>query len=324
MRHPPTRATACALLVLLVGCSSVPSGPTGAFEGRAGEPASPQRLRWHVSVLADRLSPRDHLHPANLDRAIDYLSREFAAAGAVVAEQRYEHGGRIFRNVSAMFGPPTAPRIVVGAHLDAVPGSPGADDDASGLAGLVELAYLVGSSVTAPDRALELVVYGVEEPPFFGTDAMGSRRHAASLAAGANRVALAIALDQIGFFTRSPGSQRFPSAELEALAGSDAGDFIAVVGRQADGDLAARFGEAMQRATNLPVRATTHPDAVSFGLDVSDAASYTRLGMPALLVTDTAPFRGDHRHTAHDRTEAIDYAGLRAVVRSLASAIVGF
>ena len=138
------------------------------------------RLREHVVMLSETLHPRDWQHPENLDACAAFIAARFAAAGASVESQPFDVLGRRYRNVIGRFGAGRGSKVVVGAHYDAIAGTPGADDNASGVAALIELAHLLGRQ--SPEREVELVAYVLEEPPFFRTGQMGSAVHAKSLA----------------------------------------------------------------------------------------------------------------------------------------------
>lgn len=135
-------------------------------------PVDPRRLERHVRKLCQDFFPRDAFHPENLDRAAAYIRSQLEEAGAEVADQPFLVGRDGYRNVVASFGPETRDRVVVGAHYDAAGELPGADDNASGVAGLIELASLLAEA--RPVVRVELVAFTQEEPPTFGTSTMGS------------------------------------------------------------------------------------------------------------------------------------------------------
>src|SRR5947207_1374953 len=163
-------------------------------------------------MLSETFSPRDEGHPDNLDRVAAYVGKEFEQAKGIVSEQPYEVNGKTYRNVIAQFGPETKERIIIGAHYDTAGPRPGADDNASGVAGIIELAYLLGRS-ELPIR-VELVAYTLEEPPYFHTKYMGSAVHAESLKKQGLMVRLMVSLEMIGYFTDAPNSQNFPISIL--------------------------------------------------------------------------------------------------------------
>ncbi|HEX8361116.1 MAG TPA: M28 family peptidase [Longimicrobium sp.] len=282
------------------------------------EAVSAERLEGHVRMLAGELAPRSVSHPANLDAAASYVAARMAEGGAEVADQRYRAHGQTFRNVVARLGPREGERVVVGAHYDAAGPFPGADDNASGVAGVIELArVLAGAPLAVP---VELVAYPCEEPPFFRTPFMGSMVHAASLRDEGVRVRAMIALEMIGFFSDAPGSQSFPSPLLKPFYPSR-GNFITVVGRLGQGPLIRRVKRAMRRASPLTVRSIQAPQAVP-GVDFSDHASYWAAGFDAVMVTDTAFYRNPHYHTAHDTPDTLDYRRMAMVVEGVRAAVL--
>lgn len=281
-------------------------------------PVSPERLEAHVLALSERFGPRDFSHPENLDRAAVYVREDLARAGGAVSVQTYEVNGTPYRNVVASFGPDTRERVVVGAHYDAAGPLPAADDNASGVAGLIELAHLLGAA-RLPLR-VELVAYSLEEPPFFRTPHMGSAVHAASLRRQGVPVRAMLSLEMIGYFTDAPGSQKFPVGFLRWFYPSE-GNFIAVAGKVGGGSLVRRVKRAMRRGSPLPVHALAAPRWVP-GIDFSDHASYWDAGYPAVMITDSAFYRNPFYHTARDTPETLDYARMALVVRGVYAAVL--
>lgn len=284
-----------------------------AARGREAPAVDPARLEAHVRMLSETLSPRDAAHPEGMGAAADYVRGEFERAGAAVSEQRFEVGGTAYRNVIAAFGPAEGERVVVGAHYDAAGPLPGADDNASGVAGLVELAHLLAKS--APRLRVELVAFALEEQPFFRTEQMGSAVHARSLREKGVPVRAMISLEMIGFFSDREGSQRLPSTLLKAFYPTR-GDFITVVGKMDQGPLVRTVKRAMRGATPLPVYSINAPRSIP-GIDFSDHASYWDAGYGAVMVTDTAFYRNPHYHTRTDTAETLDYVRMAAVVRGV-------
>lgn len=271
-----------------------------------------------MRVLSTEFSPRDESHPENLDRAADYIRAQFESAGAGVKEQSYDVGGTKYRNVIAGFGPNTGSRLIVGAHYDTAGPLPGADDNASGVAGLIELAYLLGKQ-KLPVR-IELVAYTLEEPPYFRTEHMGSAVHAASLRKEDVEVKLMICLEMIGYFSDAPESQRLPAPFLKALYPSQ-GNFIAVVGRFGDGLLIRRIKGIMRSATALPVYSINSPTFVP-GVDFSDQLNYWNAGYDVVMITDTAFFRNPNYHTSQDTADKLDYKRMAMVVEAVYAAVM--
>ncbi len=292
--------------------------PSRAHSPPSGFAVDPARLRSHVEVLSRQFHPRDYRRIWNLDRCADYIGEHFRKAGGAVSEQRYEVDGKIYRNVIASFGPAEGERLVVGAHYDACGETPGADDNASGIAGLVELAYLLGASGLR--QPVELVAYTLEEPPFFRSGNMGSARHAYGLKQAGARVEAMICLEMIGCFKDADGSQRYPSLLLR-LFYPDRGDFIAVVGSFGDRRLARRVKGAMRGATDLPVHAMCAPKGFP-GLDYSDHRNYWNHGFTAVMLTDTAFLRNPNYHRPSDTADTLDFDRMAKVVLGVRQAVV--
>jgi Zn-dependent M28 family amino/carboxypeptidase len=203
--------------------------------------------------------------------------------------------------------------IVIGAHYDSCGDTPGADDNASGVAGLLELARVLAEQ--PPKQPVELVAYTLEEPPFFRTENMGSYRHAQSLAALNREVKLMLSLEMIGYFRDAPGSQRYPVGVLQLLY-PDEGNFVALVGAFRDfGDMR-RVKGLFKGASTLPATSINAPARVQ-GVDFSDHASYWQFKIPALMVTDTAFLRNAHYHGAGDTADTLDYVRMAQVVRGV-------
>ena len=277
----------------------------------------PARLEAHVRKLSVELSPRDVTHIENLDLAAAYISHEFAQSGASVSEQTYRVEGHSYRNIVARFGTETAERIVVGAHYDAAGPYPGADDNASGVAGLIELAHLIGRQ--PPTMQIELVAFSTEEPPYFRTTGMGSSVHAESLRKENANVRAMLSLEMIGYFSDANGSQRFPVGILSAFYPNQ-GNFIGVVGRVGDGLLVRRVKKAMSGAAPLPVYAISAPSFVP-GIDFSDQLNYWHAGYDAAMITDSAFYRNPNYHSAQDTPEKLDYKRMAMVVEGVYAAV---
>ena len=179
------------LLVWVVLCQPIfPGGKKSTVS------VDPEALKKHVRVISEDFFPRDCMNTGNLDRCSDYIRSEFEKTGARVRVQEYAENGRTYRNVIARFGRSDEDLIVVGAHYDACGDTPGADDNASGVAGLIELAGLLGRAPV--DRNIELVAYSTEEPPFFHTPSMGSAVHARELHEKGINVRGVVVLEMIG------------------------------------------------------------------------------------------------------------------------------
>lgn len=277
-----------------------------------------RRLKDHVVFLTRDVTPRSAAHPENLDRAASYIAERFRIAGGRTHIQAFRARGKTYRNVVAEFGPakPSAPVLVVGAHYDTFgeTGSlPGADDNASGTAGLLELARLLGSHrVSTP---VLLVAYTTEEPPFFGSDEMGSAIHAASLAAARRPVSGMICLEMIGYFS---ADQAWPNW-LFAMMYPSNGDFIGVTGGWSDRQLARAVKRAVAGTSDLRVVSYSGARSTS---DASDHRNYWAHGWRAVMVTDTAFLRNPNYHTKRDTADTLDYDKMVLVVDGVLNAVL--
>ncbi|ROU05356.1 M28 family peptidase [Lysobacter enzymogenes] len=322
-------AAAAALLFAVVqpGVSPRPSAPPAA---------DAQRLREDVKRLSVDFYPRSYDVPGQLDRVSAWLHDEFQRAGARVSYQSVTVEGEAYRNVVARFGPDEGPLRVIGAHYDSFAETgidsgdergyslhthtPGADDNASGVAGLLELARMLGRA--PPSRPIELVAYTLEEPPHFRSEHMGSAWHARALRASGREVEFMLSLEMIGRFSDRPGSQTYPVRGMHRLY-SDRGDFVVVVGRMGDFGLSRKVKAAMAGATPLPVHSINAPPLLVQGVDFSDHLSYWGEGFPALMIGDTAFLRSRRYHQPDDTYETLDYARMAQVVQGAYAAATG-
>lgn len=279
--------------------------------------ADPAALRRDVVALSQTFHPRSVYDAANLERCAAYIEARFRDAGLSVTRQEYRALKTECCNVIAVIPGQQARRVVVGAHYDAVAGTPGADDNASGVAGLLELARLLRGA--QPELTIELVAYSTEEPPCFATEQMGSAHHARQLAERGVGVEAMIALEMIGTFSDEVGSQSYPVPLLKVYYPSS-GSFIGVVGDWGQRRLIRRVKRGMKGATPLPVCSIAAPAAVS-GIDLLDHRCYWDQGFPAVMVTDTAHYRNREYHRAGDTADRLDYARMAQVVVGVYEAV---
>ncbi len=285
--------------------------------------ASSAGLERHVRKLALDFPNRSSDNPTQLHRAADYIEGELAQLGFKVVRQEFVARGQAYRNLLVSMGPETTDVLVIGAHYDVAGKQPGADDNASGVAGLLELARLL-KSVDLKQK-VELVAYTLEEPPYFGSQFMGSAIHAKAMKRSGKRASLMLSLECIGYFSDVPGSQDYPVRLLSWIYPT-VGNFIALVGYYEDGKTARRVKAAMQSANSLPVRSINAPGFV-VGVDFSDHRNYWSEGFVGMMVTDTAFYRNMAYHTPDDTPQRLDYRrmaqvvdGVRAVVLAEAGA----
>jgi len=273
-------------------------------------------------VLAEEIGDRNVWRLSRLALAARYIEDSFAKQGYTTRRQRYEAMGIPVENLEVEIPGASKPGeiVVVGAHYDSVRGCPGANDNASGVAALLELASLFKDH--RPAKTLRFVAFVNEEPPFCFTREMGSDQYAARSQARAERVVAMLSLETIGYYAAAKGSQRYP-VPFDLFYPST-GDFIAFVGNLQSRRLVRRAVRAFRRSTRYPSEGIAAPGFLP-GIFWSDQWSFWRRGYRAVMVTDTAPFRYPHYHTEADTPEQVDYdrlarvvTGLEGVVRSLA------
>ena len=314
-----TWSVGALVLLALVGAIWITQPVFGVRRRQAAGPQpDPGRIERRVRELIGRFHPRDGGHPENMGRAAAWIAEELRRAGGSVSEQRFPAAGAEYVNVIAAFGPETPDVVAVGAHYDVAGEMPGADDNASGVGGLLELADLLrGASLT---RRVELVAFANEEAPYFATPGMGSEVYAASLAKSGRVVRGMICLEMLGCFSDEPGSQQLPFAVLK-LVYPTRGNFIAVVGSAGGAGIVRTVKRAMREASELPVRSINAPSFVH-GVDLSDHSTFWRRNLPAVMITDTAFYRNPRYHTEHDTPDTLDYRRMADVVAGVRSAVV--
>lgn len=289
-------------------------------EPLSGPTVDKEELRAIVKELADIEPARNSGNVAALDKAASYIKAMFTAYGYKPAEQVYVVEGREYRNVVASIGPEAAPRFIVGAHYDVAGDQPGADDNASGIAGLLVLARLFKQHDQNLNKRIDFVAFTLEEPPFFRTRMMGSYVHAKSLRDSSADVLGMVALEMIGFFSDQPRSQGYPLPFMNLFYPSR-GDFIGIVGNYSSSWLLAHFKKAMER-TPVGVETLRAP-ALAVNVHLSDHINYWKFGYPAIMITDTSFYRNPHYHTSSDSLETLDFERMAEVVKGLYWSILG-
>jgi Zn-dependent M28 family amino/carboxypeptidase len=276
------------------------------------------QLARHIEVLAGQIGER-HLwrYPALL-AAADYLERSFRELGDQPGDEPFTSAGRTVRNlIVERPGRRTPERIlVIGAHYDSVRGSPGANDNGSGVAALLELARLLAGADLA--MTLRFVAFVNEEAPFFQTPEMGSLVHARGARARGERIDAMLALETIGFYLDAPGTQQYPFPL--GYIYPDTANFIAFVGNLGSLPLVRRVLRAFRQATTFPAQGAAVPAQLP-GVGWSDHWAFWQAGYRAIMVTDTAFYRYPHYHTPRDTPEQVDCARMARVVAGLARTI---
>jgi len=276
---------------------------------------SPARLRQDVQRLCEEFGPRSYRHIENLDRTADWIAGELRRSGLEVELRDYDIDAGRFRNVIARRpgADPQAGAIVIGAHYDTVADTPGANDNASGVAVLLELARTLPA--VRPDRTHYFAAFSTEEPPLFDTDDMGSYVFARELQDEGVEVELMLSLDLVGYYSDDTGSQGLPTP-LFRLFYPGRANFVAVVGDARSGPAIARTKRAMLASSRLPIHSFRAP-LRSGMVHLSDHRSFRRLDIPAVQITDTAFMRYSSYHQPTDTPDKLDYDRMAELVRAL-------
>jgi hypothetical protein len=331
-------ASARAALVIAALVAAVVAGaglalvrmPGSSYDGAFADPSDEERalegaLRADVRTLAVTIGERSHANPEGLARAADAIEAAFGGAGLAVARQRYEVAGRPADNVEATLpgrGPASDEIVVVGAHYDVVAGTTGADDNASGVAAMLAIARAVrrdGGLATSPARrTVRFVAFASEEPPHFHTDAMGSVVYARRCRARGDRVVAMLSLETLGFYTDRPASQRYPFPF--GLLYPTTGDFVGFVGNPASRALVREAVGTFRASARFPSEGVAAPGLLP-GVGWSDHWAFWQEGFPAIMVTDTAPFRNPAYHTTGDTADRLSYPAMARVVVGLVAVV---
>ncbi len=316
-------ATALALLLLLgAGAAAyvymlvVPGKPhAGALPPlTAAERDLSARLRAHIATIAAREHNVDHYD--ELEKVAVYIENALASYGYPVNRQVFRSRGKDVRNIEVVIEAAAADpeTIVVGAHYDSARGTPGANDNATGTAGVIELARLLADLKGRSGKRIRLVLFVNEELPYFGTAEMGSLNYARMLAERGERVTTMYSLETLGYFSDAPGTQKYPAPFGAVFA--DKGDFVAFVGMLGSRQLLQETMRSFRAHTPFPTIGGVAPGFIP-GIAWSDHWAFAQHGFQGVMVTDTAPFRYPHYHRPTDTPDKIDNDKLARIVKGM-------
>jgi hypothetical protein len=316
-----------ACVSALVHMTSVPGRPhTGPLPALTEpETATAHRLRAHIATIAN--APHNLTHYAELEKVARYIEGELSALGYIPTPQIYTVDGKAVRNIEATIEPRGPGRvrgtIVVGAHYDSYGDAPGANDNGTGTAATLELARLLVDLRATTDVRIRLVLFVNEEPPYFQTPDMGSYRYAKLMQERREPIIGMISLETMGYFREEAGTQNYPPP-FGLLYPSEA-NFIAFVGMMGSRDFVQAAVRSFRSHTSFPSVGGVAPGFVP-GIGWSDHWSFAGISVPALMITDTAPFRYGHYHLPSDTPDKIDYerlaritAGVERLIRDMAN-----
>ncbi len=325
-------AARMSLLTILLLLAAVAGLGYGALHYMTAVPGTPHRgalapltadetalaaaLKQHIAVIAAR--EHNVARYDELEKVARYLETTLESYGNAVGRQEFVADGKPVRNIDVTIEPPAGiadPEVVVvGAHYDSARGTPGANDNATGAAAVIELARLLGDLKGTSGKRIRLVLFVNEEPPYFMTEAMGSLHYARALSARHERVVAMYSLETIGFYSSAPGSQGYPAPF--GLMFPDRGDFVAFVGMLGSRPLLQETMRSFRSHTPFPTIGGVAPRAVP-GIAWSDHWAFAEHGFQAVMITDTALFRYPHYHQPTDTPDKIDTEKLARVVKGI-------
>ena len=289
-------------------------GPLPALT--ADDAALATRLGAHIAAIASR--PHNVAHYAELEKAARYIEGQLAALGYAPQAQVYTVDEREVRNIEAAIEPADPARsrgtVVIGAHYDSAGNAPGANDNGSGTAAVLELARLLADLRGRIDARIRLVLFVNEEAPYYQSPEMGSWQYAKLMSERREPIIGMISLETIGWFSDQPGSQRYPPPFGLMYPGE--GNFVAFVGMMGSREFLHAVIASFRRNAAFPTVGGVAPGFIP-GIAWSDHWSFEEFGFPALMITDTAPFRYPHYHEPTDTPDKVDTAKLARVTRGL-------
>jgi len=281
-----------------------------------------RQLFQHVDRLAGLIGPRTLSRPKTIQATVGYIRGQWESMGYEVTKEAFDALGEQATNlVVHQLGNRSAEQtIVLGAHYDTVPSTPGADDNASAVAVLLEASRLLKDHVGG--RTMRYVAFACEEPPYFHLDSMGSRFHARQAALRGDKILGMLCLEMVGYFRDEVGSQKVPASIPRFLhrCFPKRGNFLAAVGNMRSWQLAYGFRRGFKRGTRLPLFSICLPEIIN-EIRLSDNSSFWDYGYPALMLTDTSFLRNPNYHLASDTPDTLDYRRMTDVTMGVASAL---
>lgn len=279
---------------------------TWTSSSSAPEPPRAERLRQLVTEIA--VPTRNWLDTASLNRTASFVRRQIESSGFACSEQLFAVDKRTYRNIECTIPGKSKDLVVVGAHYDAAGEQPGADDNASGVAGLIELACAYAETGQKPRNSIRLVAFSLEEPPYYATEEMGSFHHAKKLKDSGFTVKAMIALEMIGYLGDSLEQQYPPGVPSDRYPRF--GNFYAAVSNMESAGLTKGFKAVADKSKTIPVVTLNAPE----GVEWSDHLNYWKFGFPAFMITDTAFLRNFAYHTADDTPDRLNYPAMAQLV----------
>lgn len=275
-------------------------------------------IKKHLKSITKTASYRNPENLNQLNAIADYIKKDFLKYSDKVSFQEYKVEGKTYKNVVCSFGTENQQRIIVGAHYDVCGDQEGADDNASGVVGLLELARLLKGQKL--NKRIDLVAFTLEEPPYFRTEHMGSYVHAKSLKNNKVDVLGMISVEMIGYFSDKENSQNYPVAEMSKMYGNK-GDYITLVSTNEKGKFVEEFSQHFKQAKAVKTEEFNAPRSLP-GIDFSDHLNYWNFGYSAMMITDTSFYRNKNYHKKTDTMETLDIRRMAKVIDGIYIALL--
>jgi hypothetical protein len=276
-------------------------------------------LKSHVEFLTNIRPYVNYLNIQSMDKAAAYIKDNFEEYGLETKEQRFEVHGKEYKNIIGTINIENPIRIIVGAHYDVCGDQPGADDNASAIAGLLEVARITKQYASELNYRVDFVAYALEEPPFFGTEDMGSYLHAKGLHERGINIRGMICLEMIGYFTEEEDTQEYP-VSLMKLFYPKTGNFIGIVGNFSSSSLVKEIKKHMKVAS-INVESLKAPSWI-VGVDFSDHRNYWKFDYEAVMITDTSFYRNPNYHKISDTMDTLNFEKMGEVVRGICWSLI--
>lgn len=267
-------------------------------------------IRSHLKTLTKTPQFRNHSNIDQLNLTADYIRNIFQKSTDSVSVQEYNVDQKTYKNIICSFGTENTKRIIVGAHYDVCGDQEGADDNASGITGLLELSRLLKGKKL--NYRIDLVAYTLEEPPYFRTELMGSYIHAKSLQESKADVFGMISLEMIGYFKDEAKSQSYPIGLLSMKYGNK-GNYITLVKKFGSGAFVSQFSKNFKATKSILTKTFASPPSLP-GIDFSDHLNYWKFGYDAMMITDTSFYRNKNYHQKTDTMETLDIPRMGKVI----------
>jgi len=288
------------------------------YQGCASAQSDTSVIKTYLKTLTKTPQFRNHTNIDQLNLTADYIKTIFEKSSDSVSLQEYDVDQKIYKNIICSFGTENKKRIIVGAHYDVCGDQEGADDNASGIVGLMELSRLLKGKKL--NYRIDLVAYTLEEPPYFRTEFMGSYIHAKSLKESKAEVFGMISLEMIAYFKDEAKSQSYPLGILSVKYGNK-GNYITLVKKFCSGEFVNQFSKNFKASKSILTKTFASPPSLP-GIDFSDHLNYWKFDYDAMMITDTSFYRNKNYHQKTDTMETLDISRMSKVIDGVYNGII--